>query len=159
EFETDVLLRAAWAGIPIRSRPITVIYSASRTSHFRLVIDNVRIVALNTLAVLRHPLPLPLGRSLFRVPRRPRFSLFEVWRCAWVGGSGAIWRMLAAGAGILGALGGGWTRALIWLGCAVAGVGFLPALVATLAYRWLTARNVAPHWAAALVAGTFVVFG
>ena len=160
EFETDVLLRAAWAGIPIRSRPITVIYSASRTTHFRLVLDNVRIVALNTLAVLRHPLPLPLGRSLFRVPRRPGFSLFEIRRWAWLGGSGPLWRVLAAGVGILGALGGGWTKALAWLGCAVAGVGVLPALVATFAYGWLVARTtLAPPSAATLVAGAFLVFG
>ena len=66
------MLRAAWAGIPIRSRPITVVYPTNRTTHFRLVIDNVRIVALNTLAVLRHPLPLPLGRSLFRIPAPAR---------------------------------------------------------------------------------------
>ena len=159
EFETDVLLRAAWAGIALRSRPITVIYSASRTSHFRLVLDNVRIVALNTLAVLRHPLPLPLGRSLFQVSRRPGFSLFEIRRWAWLGGGGPIWRALAAGAGILGALGGSWTKALAWFTCAVAGVGLLPALVATFAYQWLVARNLAPQWASAVVAGAFLAFG
>ena len=102
-FENDVILRAAWAGIPIRSRPITVVYPANRATHFRLVIDNVRIVALNTLAVLRHPLPLPLGRSLFRIPRHPGWSLFEIRRWAWLGGSGPLWRGLAAVGGILGA--------------------------------------------------------
>ena len=159
-FETDVILRAAWAGIPIRSRPITVVYPTNRTSHFRLVIDNVRIVALNTLAVLRHPLPLPLGRSLFRIPRRPGWSLFEIRRWAWLGGSGPIWRSLAAVAGILGAtaLGGIWPRALSWFTCAVAGVGLLPAMLATFAYQWL-ARNLGPHWATALILLAFLGFG
>jgi predicted LPLAT superfamily acyltransferase len=161
EFETDVLLRAAWAGIPIRSRPITVLYSAHRTSHFRLVLDNVRIVALNTLAVLRHPLPLPLGRSLFRIPRRPGWSLFEIRRWAWLGGSGPLWRSLAAVAGILGAsaLSATWPRALSWLACALAGVGALPAILSTFGYRWLLARNLSPQWGAALVLGAFLAFG
>jgi predicted LPLAT superfamily acyltransferase len=161
EFETDVLLRAAWAGIPIRSLPITVVYPARRTSHFRLVLDNVRIVALNTLAVLRHPLPLPLGRSLFRVPRRPGWSLFELRRWAWLGGSGPFWRGLAAAAGILGAgaLAGRWTGALSWLVCAVTGIGAFPAILSTFAYRWVLARSLSPHWGAALVLGAFLVFG
>ncbi|HZX41094.1 MAG TPA: hypothetical protein VFE93_04595, partial [Myxococcaceae bacterium] len=160
-FETDVILRGAWAGIPIRSRPITVVYPTNRTSHFRLVIDNVRIVALNTLTVLRHPLPLPLGRSLFRIPRRPGWSLFEIRRWAWLGGSGPIWRSLAAVAGILGAtaLGGAWPRALSWFTCAVAGVGLLPAMLATFAYQWLLARNLGPHWATALILLAFLGFG
>jgi predicted LPLAT superfamily acyltransferase len=160
-FETDVLLRSAWAGIPIRSRPITVVYPGTRTSHFRLVVDNVRIVALNTLAVLRHPLPLPLGRSLFRIPRRPGWSLFEIRRWAWLGGSGPIWRGLAAVAGIFGAstLVGTWTAALTWLACAVAGIGALPAILSTFGYRWLLARNLSPLWGATLVFGAFLAFG
>ena len=120
-----------------------MVYPANRTSHFRLVIDNVRIVALNTLAVLRHPLPLPLGRSLFRIPRRPGWSLFEIRRWAWLGGSGPLWRGLAAVVGILGAttLAGTWPRVLSWFACALAGVGVLPAILATFAYQWLAARE------------------
>jgi predicted LPLAT superfamily acyltransferase len=160
-FEADVILRAAWAGIPIRSRPITVVYPTNRTTHFRLVIDNVRIVALNTLAVLRHPLPLPLGRSLFRIPRRPGWSLFEIRRWAWLGGSGPLWRGLAAVLGILGAttLAGTWPRVLSWFACALAGVGALPAILATFAYQWLLARNLAPQLATALILIVFMGFG
>jgi predicted LPLAT superfamily acyltransferase len=35
----------------------------------------------------------------------------------------------------------------------------LPAILATFAYQWLLARNLAPHWAMALVAGAFLAFG
>ncbi|HVP62037.1 MAG TPA: glycosyltransferase [Myxococcaceae bacterium] len=161
EFETDVLLRAAWAGIPIRSRPIKVLYPANRISHFRLVLDNVRIVALNTVAVLRHPLPLPLGKSLFRVPRRPGWSLFEIRRWAWLGGCGPLWRGLAALAGVLGAgsFAGAHSGALTWATCAAGGIGALPALLATHGYRWLLGKQVSPVWSAVLVVGCFVVFG
>ena len=158
-FECDAILRAAWAGIPIRSRPITVLYPPDRKTHFRLVIDNVRIVAMNVLAVLRHPLPLPLGRSLFRIPRRPGWSLFEIRRWAWLGGSGPVWRGIAAVVGILAATAGTWPKVLAWVGCALAGVGALPAIVATFAYQWLLGRSLASQWATALIVIAFVGFG
>lgn len=45
-FETEVLIRAARAGIPIRSVPVRVYYPpiAERTSHFRPVVDTIRII-------------------------------------------------------------------------------------------------------------------
>lgn len=161
EFEADVLLRAAWAGIPLRSRPITVVYPAHRTSHFRLVLDNLRIIAVNAVAVLRQPLPLPLGRSIFRIPRRPGRSLFELRRWAWLGGSGPFWRGLAAVAGVLaaGSFAGPWTRTLFWLTPALLGIGAFPTIVSTLGYRWLTAKGLSPMLAAALVVSALVVVG
>jgi len=100
EFEADVLLRAAWAGIPIHTVSIHVLYPADRVTHFRLVVDNIRIVSLNTLACLRMPLPLPLGRRLNRLPRRPGLSLFALRRWAWLGGEGPASRAAAAAAGV-----------------------------------------------------------
>ena len=52
-----------------------------------------------------------------------------------------------------------WPRALSWFTCAVAGVGALPAMLATFAYQWLLARNLAPHWATALILLAFLGFG
>jgi predicted LPLAT superfamily acyltransferase len=159
EFETDVLLRAAWAGIPIRSRPIHVVYPPGRVSHFRLVLDNIRIVALNTGVVLRHPLPLPLGKSLFRIPRRPGWSLFEIRRWGWLGGAGPLWRALAAVAGVIIAVHSRLVAALALGACAVGGVGFLPAALAALLTRWLVGRGAPVGRSAVLVALAFVLFG
>jgi glycosyltransferase involved in cell wall biosynthesis len=54
EFEIEVLVRAAWNVIPIRSVPVCVYYSpkAERVSHFRPLNDFLRISLLNTLLVI-----------------------------------------------------------------------------------------------------------
>lgn len=54
EFEIEVLVRAAWKGVPIRSVPVTVYYAPKeeRVSHFRPFKDFFRISLLNTLLVL-----------------------------------------------------------------------------------------------------------
>ncbi|RYY30795.1 MAG: DUF2062 domain-containing protein [Chitinophagaceae bacterium] len=53
EFEIEVLVRAAWSGIPIRSVPVTVYYAPPgiRVSHFRPFKDFTRISILNTVLV------------------------------------------------------------------------------------------------------------
>lgn len=45
-YETEVLIRAVRAGIPIRSVPVQVYYPpiAERVSHFRPVVDTIRII-------------------------------------------------------------------------------------------------------------------
>jgi glycosyltransferase involved in cell wall biosynthesis len=45
-FETEVLIRAARAGVPIRSVPVKVYYPpvGEHTSHYRRVVDTVRII-------------------------------------------------------------------------------------------------------------------
>lgn len=45
-YETEVLIRAVRAGIPIRSVPVKVYYPpvAERVSHFRPVVDTIRII-------------------------------------------------------------------------------------------------------------------
>ena len=51
DFETETLVRHAWAGLHIRSAPITCIYfsAADRITHFRPVRDTIRGVRLNVL--------------------------------------------------------------------------------------------------------------
>lgn len=53
EFEIEVIVRAAWKGIPIISVPVSVYYAApeERISHFRPFIDFTRISILNTFLV------------------------------------------------------------------------------------------------------------
>ena len=54
EFEIEVLVRAAWKGVPVTSVPVTVYYAPkeTRVSHFRPTRDFVRISILNTLLVM-----------------------------------------------------------------------------------------------------------
>lgn len=53
EFEIEVLVRSAWAGIEVRGVPIDVYYppAEERVSHFRTVRDFSRITVLNTIFV------------------------------------------------------------------------------------------------------------
>ncbi|RYG04784.1 MAG: DUF2062 domain-containing protein [Chitinophagaceae bacterium] len=54
EFEIEVLVRAAWKGIPVREVPVSVYYAPAneRISHFRPFKDVTRISILNTVLVL-----------------------------------------------------------------------------------------------------------
>ena len=54
EFEIEVIVRAAWSGIPVLSVPVSVYYAPpdERISHFRPFIDFTRISILNTFLVL-----------------------------------------------------------------------------------------------------------
>lgn len=53
EFEIEVLVRAAWKDIPIKSIPIDVFYppEEERVTHFRKIPDFTRISILNTVLV------------------------------------------------------------------------------------------------------------
>lgn len=53
EFEIEVLVRAAWKGIPIKWVPVTVYYAPkeTRVSHFRPVRDFSRVGLVHTVAV------------------------------------------------------------------------------------------------------------
>lgn len=64
EFDTEILVRAHWAGLPIRFTPTPVTYPAGGVSHFRMVRDNFRITAMHTrlfFGMLRRA-PLLLAR-------------------------------------------------------------------------------------------------
>ncbi len=43
EFDTEILVRAAWAGLPLRFFPTRVIYPQGGRSHFRMISDNIRL--------------------------------------------------------------------------------------------------------------------
>lgn len=60
-FEVEVLVRGAWAGVPLREVPISVHYPppGERVSHFKAFRDNLRLTALNTHLTLRSVLPWP----------------------------------------------------------------------------------------------------
>lgn len=70
EWELEVLVRAAWAGVPIIPIPISVYYPPKneRVTHFRPTWDFLRITILNTffcLAALCYFYPRSLFRLLF----------------------------------------------------------------------------------------------
>lgn len=53
EFEIEVIVKSAWAGIPVKNVPVRVLYDeAERVSHFRPFKDFTRISLLNTWLVL-----------------------------------------------------------------------------------------------------------
>lgn len=54
EFEIEVIVRAAWSGIPVVAMPVSVYYppAEERVSHFRPFKDFTRISILNTVLVL-----------------------------------------------------------------------------------------------------------
>ncbi|MBL7931246.1 MAG: DUF2062 domain-containing protein [Bacteroidia bacterium] len=54
EFEIEVIVKAAWRGIPVTSIPVKVYYAkgADRVSHFRPTKDFARISVLNTYLVI-----------------------------------------------------------------------------------------------------------
>jgi glycosyltransferase involved in cell wall biosynthesis len=79
EFEIEVLVRAAWAGIPVRAVPVSVYYPPAdeRISHFRPFKDFTRISILNTVLVTI--------ALLWIKPRDITLSLFTPagWRRLW----------------------------------------------------------------------------
>lgn len=76
-WEVEVLVRAAWAGLPVRHVAVPVIYPPDRVSHFHAFKDNVRTAFAFTRLVTRRLTPWPHARL---VPRqRPR------WRDAFAG--------------------------------------------------------------------------
>lgn len=67
DLEVEVIVRSAWAGLPVLSVPVKVHYPPphERISHFKLFRDNVRISLLNTFLVGRRLIPWP-HRKLVR---------------------------------------------------------------------------------------------
>lgn len=79
EAELELLVMAAWHGVPILSVPISVYYPApsERVTHFRPLRDFGRISLLNTLLCLLavvYALPLAVGRLVARILHRKSSS-------------------------------------------------------------------------------------
>lgn len=71
EFEIEVIVKAAWAGVTISSVPVTVYYAPKETriSHFRPFEDFSRISVLNTILVIitfAYIKPRDFVKALFR---------------------------------------------------------------------------------------------
>ncbi|NOZ88106.1 MAG: glycosyltransferase family 2 protein [Deltaproteobacteria bacterium] len=59
DWEIEVLVKAARAGIPIRSIPVHVSYGALRITHFDLWKDNVKLSKLNARLFMELPFAIP----------------------------------------------------------------------------------------------------
>ncbi|MFM2092525.1 MAG: hypothetical protein RLZZ127_3014 [Planctomycetota bacterium] len=62
-FEVETLVRAVWAGIPVRRLAVAVVYHADRVTHFHKLRDNVRMSWMFTRLVTRRCLPWPHRRA------------------------------------------------------------------------------------------------
>jgi glycosyltransferase involved in cell wall biosynthesis/uncharacterized protein (DUF2062 family) len=80
-FETEILVKAAWAGLPLKDVPIRVDYRppGGRITHFKALADNARIAWLNTRLTLRCVAPWP-HRRLVKGEPTPKPSLAHPWR-------------------------------------------------------------------------------
>lgn len=108
-FEVEVLVKSAWAGVPLLDAPISVIYPPAdeRISHFRGFMDNFRLTLLNTRLTLRSVTPwphrkiLPEGKSvdkisLLRPMQSLRTLLTENVTASQLAAAGALGVMLGA---------------------------------------------------------------
>jgi len=61
DFEIEVIVKSAWAGITVDSVPVSVHYprAEERVSHFHQIKDNFRLSMLHTSLIARRLLPLP----------------------------------------------------------------------------------------------------
>lgn len=76
EFEIEIIVKAAWRGVPIRNVPIRVLYDPDeRVSHFRPFRDFTRISLLNTWLVLVTLLYIR-PRDYFRTFKEKGFKRF-----------------------------------------------------------------------------------
>ena len=87
DFETETLVRHAWAGLQVRSSPITCIYFTAddRITHFRPVRDTIRGVRLNViLTTWRIINPMPCRKCRISYQRQPvswrDWSSWRFWK-------------------------------------------------------------------------------
>ncbi|MDZ7642318.1 MAG: DUF2062 domain-containing protein [Desulfurivibrio sp.] len=83
DFEIEVLVRAAWAGVILASVAISVHYppSGERVSHFSQLQDNLRLTVLHTRLLLRRLLPLSQPRLGDQPqPNAERLAIRRPWQ-------------------------------------------------------------------------------
>ncbi|WP_421293217.1 glycosyltransferase family 2 protein [Aeromonas taiwanensis] len=78
DFDTEVMVRLHWAGVPMRFVPTRVIYPVDGRSHFRLFRDNLDISWMHTRLVCR--LLWDLLLRLCRWPARLGARVTRLWR-------------------------------------------------------------------------------
>jgi uncharacterized protein (DUF2062 family) len=78
-FEIEVLVRAAWAGVPLVDAPISVYYPPGneRVSHFRGFMDNWRLTLLNTHLTGRSIVPWPHRKLIESDEGEIKVSVFQ----------------------------------------------------------------------------------
>lgn len=79
-FEIEVLVRGRWAGLPLRSTPVSVYYPPGdqRISHFHKFKDNLRLTCLHSYLVTRSLIPWPHRRLCAEEPAaQPLPSIFQ----------------------------------------------------------------------------------
>jgi len=61
DFEAEVLAKAAWAGLKLKTIPVEVMYPRpeERVTSFKPILDNLRLTAIHSMLVGRRLLPLP----------------------------------------------------------------------------------------------------
>ena len=76
DWETEIIVRAAWAGADFENIPVSVEYFTpeTRVSHFDLFKDNLRISLLNTRLVGEALIPFPKKKI---IKRKQTFSIFR----------------------------------------------------------------------------------
>jgi len=81
-FEIEVLVKAAWGRVELRDVDIAVRYppKEQRVSHFRYLMDNVRISWLNTHLTMRSVFPVPRREILSETPEEERIGLRHPFR-------------------------------------------------------------------------------
>jgi glycosyltransferase involved in cell wall biosynthesis len=67
-FDSEILVRAVWAGIPLKFIPAEVTYPESGRSHFRMIRDNLELSWMHTRLVLG---------MIFRLPKLLRRRRFQ----------------------------------------------------------------------------------
>lgn len=98
DFDTDIMVRLFWRGVPPLMVPVKVAYPPGNTSNFRMAADNWRITCMHTRLVLAMLLRLPA----ILAHRPPRLEGATHW--AGLAERGAYWglRFIAGAYGLLG---------------------------------------------------------
>ena len=82
DFEIEVLVKSAWAGVDIRAVSVSVHYppGAERVSHFDKFADNWRLTCLHTRLVCRRLLPFPHDLLVAEERREKKISVKKPWQ-------------------------------------------------------------------------------
>ncbi|MFH1260150.1 MAG: DUF2062 domain-containing protein [Elusimicrobiota bacterium] len=69
DFEVEVLVKAAWAGLKIKTIPVDVFYPLpeQRVTHFRHYLDNIRISLMHARLVMKSLLPFTHRKEITKI--------------------------------------------------------------------------------------------
>lgn len=81
DYEVEILTRAAWAGLPILSVPVSVYYpvASERESHFHQFKDNLRLTILHTRLICRALMPWAHQRLIAKEPQENIRKRPQAW--------------------------------------------------------------------------------